>query len=74
MAKAMNIPIIGIIENMSYLICPDCGEQIELFGDSHILEIANNLGTNALDRLPVDPELVSICVQGKIESYNLAML
>lgn len=70
MAKIMSIPIVGIIENMSYLSCPDCGKQMEMFGNSHITEVANDLKTKALGRLPVDPVLAQLCDKGMIESYN----
>ena len=56
MAKTMNIPVLGIVENYSYLKCPDCGKEIAVFGESHIDEIASELGTEVLGKMPVDPE------------------
>ena len=53
MAKMMNIPILGIVENMSYAICPDCGKKIELFGESKAEEVAASLGVPVLARLPI---------------------
>lgn len=55
MAKAMNIPVYGIVENYSYLKCPDCGKEIPVFGESHIDEIAAHLGTSVLGKMPIDP-------------------
>lgn len=60
MAKAMNIPVIGIVENYSYLECPDCGKKIQVFGESHIDEIAEGLGTEVLGKMPIDPELAEM--------------
>lgn len=56
MAKMMNIPVYGIVENYSYLACPDCGKQIFVFGESHIDEIAAELETEVLGKMPIDPE------------------
>ncbi|MDO5538921.1 MAG: Mrp/NBP35 family ATP-binding protein [Eubacteriales bacterium] len=56
MAKTMNIPVLGIVENYSYLKCPDCGKEIAVFGESHIEEIASELGTEVLGKMPIDPE------------------
>jgi Mrp family chromosome partitioning ATPase len=55
MAELMHIPVLGIVENFSYLACPDCGRRIELFGESHIDEVAAELGTKVLGKLPLDP-------------------
>lgn len=56
MADMMNIPVLGVVENFSYLKCPDCGKEIKLFGESHIDETASQLGTKVLGKLPLDPE------------------
>ena len=56
MANMMHIPVLGVVENFSYLKCPDCGKQIKLFGESHIDEVAAGLGTKVLGKLPLDPE------------------
>lgn len=56
MAKKMDIPILGIVENMSYLECPDCGKKIELFGDSHIDTVAESLELQVLGKMPLNPE------------------
>jgi Mrp family chromosome partitioning ATPase len=55
MAKTMNIPILGIVENMSYLKCPDCGTEIKIFGESKIDSIAADLGIKVLGKMPIDP-------------------
>lgn len=67
MAETMNIPILGIVENMSYLVCPDCGKQIKMFGDSHIETIAAELGLKVLGKMPIDPEVAELCDKGEIE-------
>ena len=70
MAQMMNIPILGIIENMSYLVCPDCGKHISLFGESHVDEIAAKHGLKVLAKMPIDPELARLADEGKIEAYG----
>lgn len=60
MARHMNIPILGIVENFSYLECPDCGKKISVFGESHIDEIAAELGIKVLGKMPIDPELAEM--------------
>ena len=63
MAKKMNIPVLGIVENYSYLECPDCGKKISVFGESHIDEIANELDVEILVKMPIDPKLAEIVEQ-----------
>ncbi len=67
MAKKMNIPIIGLVENMSYLECPDCGKKISVFGESHIDEVAEQLGLTVLAKLPITPEIAKNVDAGTIE-------
>lgn len=67
MAKMMDIPIIGLVENMSYILCPDCGSQIKLFGESHVEDIAGSFGLDVLARLPIDPAVAALCDEGRIE-------
>lgn len=69
MAEKMNIPIIGIVENMSYSVCPHCGEKYSIFGESHIDEIAGKYEIRAVAKLPFDPELASLVDKGEIETY-----
>ncbi len=70
MAELMNIPILGLVENMSFVKCPDCGKQINIFGESHVEEIAKKHNIKVLDRIPIDPEVASACDAGKIESLD----
>lgn len=74
MAQMMNIPIIGLIENMSYVKCPDCNKEIKLFGESHIEEIAENNGLEVLAKLPVDTGIAEACDQGLIELFENDLL
>lgn len=67
MARAMSVPVLGIVENMSYITCPKCGETIELFGQSGARQAAEAMGVPLLARLPLDPKLAALCDQGKIE-------
>ena len=67
MAKMMDIPVYGLVENMSYVKCPDCGKEIKLFGDSHIEDIAENFGYDLLARIPIDPKLTALVDKGWIE-------
>ena len=60
MAEAMNIPVLGIVENYSYLACPDCGKKINVFGESRIDEIAEDLGIKVLGKMPIDPALAEM--------------
>ncbi|OGO79391.1 MAG: ATP-binding protein [Clostridiales bacterium GWB2_37_7] len=70
MARTMNIPILGIVENMSYTTCPHCGEHINLFGSSSIVKTAEELKINQYTKMPIDPEFTQLCDQGKIEEFN----
>ena len=70
MASLMNIPVLGLIENMSYVKCPDCGRKIEIFGASRAEEICERLGIPLIARLPVDPVFASLCDRGTIELYE----
>lgn len=74
MAKSMNIPVLGVVENMSWLKCPDCGKDIQLFGESRIEEIASGLGTRVLGRMPIDPSVAALCDAGEIEKLNHSYL
>ncbi len=68
MAKLMNIPIMGIVENMSYFPCPDCGNKHYIFGESHIDEIAANFGIDKVVKLPMNPMFAKLCDAGTIET------
>lgn len=67
MALMMNVPIVGIVENMSYVKCPDCGREIRVFGESHVEEIAAKHGLRVLARLPMDPDVAKNCDSGLVE-------
>jgi len=69
MAWTMKIPIVGLIENMAYTVCPRCGERIEIFGPSQALRTALQLGVPLLGQLPLDPQLALRCDAGDIEGY-----
>ena len=70
MAKMMEVPVLGIVENMSYVKCPHCGEEIHLFGESHLEEIAAEAGIPVIDRLAIDPALAAACDSGTVEYYE----
>ena len=74
MAKMMNIPVLGLIENMSYVKCPDCGKKIALFGESHLDETAARYKLDILGRMPIDPELAATCDRGEIEAMECEYL
>lgn len=70
MAKMMNIPVLGLVENMSYVQCPDCGKPFSVFGESHIDEVAAKYGLKVLSRLPLDPRIAAACDKGAIELFE----
>ncbi|MEG0919438.1 MAG: Mrp/NBP35 family ATP-binding protein [Anaerovoracaceae bacterium] len=70
MAKMMNVPILGVVENMSYIACPDCGKEIKVFGESKIDEIAAANNLEVLGKLPIQPELAALCDKGEIERFE----
>ena len=70
MAEMMNIPIIGLVENMSYFKCPDNGKDYQIFGESHIEEIAENHNLKVLAKLPIDPRISAACDKGLIELFD----
>lgn len=70
MARMMNIPILGVIENMSYFECPDNGKKYQVFGESHIDEIAQAENIEILAKLPIDPDISRACDNGLIEEYD----
>ena len=66
MAKSMDVPVLGLVENMSYFECPDCGKKHYIFGDSHIDEVAEKYGVDVLARLPMNPDFAAMCDEGKV--------
>ncbi|MBO5295582.1 MAG: Mrp/NBP35 family ATP-binding protein [Clostridia bacterium] len=67
MADMMKIPVLGLVENMSYVKCPDCGKEIKVFGDSHIEDVAKKFNYDLLARIPMDPKLSALVDRGMIE-------
>jgi len=74
MAKLMKVPVLGIVENMSYIKCPDCGKAIKIFGEGDTHEVAAKYGTDVLAKLPIDPILAELCDNGELEDYDTALL
>jgi len=70
MVQRLGAPILGLVENMSYISCPDCGRKIEVFGPSQAMITAERLSVPLLGRLPLDPELARSCDLGHVESYG----
>ena len=70
MAKMMNIPVLGVVENMSWLSCPDCGKKIYPFGEGRSEKATEALGIPLLARLPLDPKLTNACDRGLVELFN----
>ena len=74
MAKDMQIPILGIVENMSYVPCPHCGEKVYMFGESHADEVAKAENTVLIDSLPIDPKMAQAMDGGTMEFYETQAL
>ena len=70
MARIMNVPVLGLVENMSYLSCPDCGKKIEIFGHSKAKTLAAEYGIPAVARMPLDARISSLADAGRIEDYE----
>ena len=74
MAQLMNIPVIGLVENMSYVKCPDCGKEMHIFGESRAETLCETYGIPFLGRVPLDPNLASLCDKGIIELMEVDYL
>lgn len=74
MASLMNIPVLGLVENMSYALCPDCGKKIHVFGESHIGEIAEEYHVPVLAQMPINSALASACDNGTVEDLDCSYL
>lgn len=74
MASSMDIPVLGLVENMSYFECPDCHKKHEIFGSSRVEEFAEKYGINMVEKLPIEPKLAGLCDAGNIESFEGAWL
>ena len=71
MTQHMGAPILGLVENMSYIVCPKCGERIEIFGPSKAAITAEKFNMPLLGRLPIDPQISKLCDAGMIEKYSM---
>lgn len=74
MAEMMNIPVLGLVENMSYAECPDCGKKIPVFGESHIGDVAAMYHVPVLAQMPINPSLAASCDQGTVEELTCSYL
>ena len=70
MASMMNVPILGLVENMSGVVCPHCGETFSVFGASKVAQTAADHGLPVLLSLPIDPKIAALCDEGRIEDYE----
>lgn len=70
MANMMEIPVVGLVENMSYFKCPDCGKEYKIFGESHITEVAGKFGYEVLAHIPMDPRLAALSDKGMLELFE----
>ena len=70
MAEMMEVPIVGLVENMSYVSCPDCGRKIHLFGEGKTAEAAKRHNLQVLAEMPIDPALAALTDAGDIESFQ----
>ena len=74
MANMMSKPVVGLVENMSYYVCPDCGKAHSIFGESHIDETAEKFGIAHVAKLPINNEYAAACDAGKIETVEVPEL
>lgn len=74
MAKMMNVPVLGLVENMSYYVCEDCGKKINIFGESQIEQTANELNVPVLAKLPINPQINKLVDQGRIYDVECPQL
>ena len=66
----MKIPVLGVVENMSYVKCPDCGKEIKVFGESNVDKVAKDHGLKVLSKIPLDPKLSALCDKGMMELFE----
>ena len=74
MADMMNIPVLGIVENMSYVKCPDCGKEFQIFGESHFEELCSEMQIMPLGKMPIDTSLTELCNDGEFERFDVDYL
>ena len=70
MADLLSVPVLGLVENMSYFECPDCHKKHNIFGESHINELAVQFNIDTVSQIPIDPKLAAACDAGRIESFE----
>ena len=70
MAELMKVPVLGLVENMSYFVCPDCNKELEIFGESKVEEIAKKHNIKHIARIPINPKLAAACDKGMIELFD----
>ena len=70
MASSMDIPVLGIVENMSYFECPDCHKHHEIFGASHVQKFADQYGISTVAKIPMEPKLAALSDAGKIADFD----
>ena len=69
MASMLGTPILGLVENMSYFMCPDCDKKIHLFGESRVPQVAEETNLEIISQIPIDPDFVTLCDEGRVELY-----
>ena len=74
MARMMNVPVLGVVENMSFFVCDQCGKEHHIFGDSHVDEIAGRFGISDVARLPIEAAIAAACDNGNVEMVNAPWL
>ena len=74
MAEKMNVKVLGLVENMSYLKCPDCGKEINIFGESRLYKTAGEFNISPAVKLPMDPAIAKACDEGDVSSLELSAL
>lgn len=72
MAQSIGVPVAGVVENMAYFVCPECGRRHNIFGNSHAKEVTETAKAPLLAQLPIDPEIAALCDAGNIEEVNIA--
>ena len=70
MAEMMGIPVLGIVENFSYIKCPDCGKEMRIFGESHVDEVANELSLKVFGKIPLDPKIAKAADEGRFHEIE----
>jgi len=74
MARMMNVPVLGVVENMSFFVCDQCGKEHHIFGESHVDDIARRHGIANVARLPIQPDIAAACDSGRVEMLEAPWL